>query len=115
QRFAQTGAQDAFSTLVQRHVNLVYSAALRQVGGDAHLAWDVAQGVFLALAQNAPQLTSRVSLTGWLYTATRFVAAKIVRTRCRTAARELEAHAMNEILHDNTGTASELDWRELRP
>ena len=50
--YARHNSQDAFAELVQRYVDLVYSTALRQVGGDAHLAQDVAQNVFTALIVN---------------------------------------------------------------
>src|SRR5687767_13523240 len=99
-QFVEDHSQAAFATLVQRHVNLVYSAALRQLGGDAHLASDAVQGVFLALAQNAPRLEHHAALTGWLYTTTRFICARMVRTRQRTRVREEAASAMNEILHE---------------
>src|ERR1039457_5939131 len=78
-QFAKTHAEDAFAELVNRHVNLVYSAALRQVNGDAHLAQDAAQTVFTDLARKADSLTQRESLTGWLYTSAHFAAAKIGR------------------------------------
>jgi len=55
-RFADEDAQDAFTELVRRKIDLVYAAALRQTGGDAHLAQDVTQGVFLALACRASVL-----------------------------------------------------------
>ena len=59
-RYADEGSQPAFGDLVRRTVDLVYAAALRQTGGDAHLAEDVTQGVFLALARRAGMLKSHV-------------------------------------------------------
>src|SRR5271154_4754252 len=67
-QFARTNSEAAFAELVKRHVNLVYSAALRQMNGDEHLAKDVAQMVFTDLAQKAGSLSHRETLTGWLYT-----------------------------------------------
>lgn len=40
-RFAEGHADDAFAELVRRRIGLVYSAALRQVGGDAYRAEDI--------------------------------------------------------------------------
>ena len=87
-RFARSRSEDAFAELVRRHVNLVYSAALRQVGADGHVAQDVAQTVFSDLARKAPALARRATLTGWLYTSARFAAAKIVRSERRRRDRE---------------------------
>ncbi|HSY74115.1 MAG TPA: hypothetical protein VK810_01485, partial [Dongiaceae bacterium] len=67
-QFAKANSQDAFTELLKRHVNLVYSAALRQVNGDEHLAKDAAQMVFADLARKAGSLSCRQTLTGWLYT-----------------------------------------------
>src|SRR5260370_42545893 len=87
-KFVQTHSEDAFAELVRRHVNLVYSVALRRAADDAHFAQDVAQDVFTDLARKASSLLRRGSLTGWLYTSAHFAAAKIVRTESRRSERE---------------------------
>jgi RNA polymerase sigma factor (sigma-70 family) len=94
--YVKCRSESAFAQLVERHVNLVYSAALRMLG-DAHSSRDVTQGVFIALAQNAPQLARRPALAGWLHCTTRNLAAKWVRSDMRRRAREQEAAAMNEL------------------
>jgi RNA polymerase sigma factor (sigma-70 family) len=108
--FARTNSEDAFAELVKRHVNLVYSAALRQVNGDEHFAKDVAQTVFADLARKAASLSRRETLTGWLYTSAHFAAAKIARTENRR--RDREEKFMREPIHE---TAPEADWEKLRP
>jgi hypothetical protein len=56
-RFAKTNSEDAFAEIVRRHVNLVYSAAFRQVNGDEHWAKDISQTVFTDLARKANSLS----------------------------------------------------------
>ncbi len=109
-RYVEERSEGAFTELVNRHVNLVYFAALRRVGGDRHLADDVTQSVFADLARKAASLQDRPVLTGWLYTSTRFAAAQAVRSEQRRRTHEQEAHTMNE-LH----SAPETDWEQLRP
>jgi RNA polymerase sigma factor (sigma-70 family) len=108
-QFARTNSEAAFAELVKRHVNLVYSAALRQVGGDEHFAKDVAQTVFADLARKAGALSRREGLIGWLYTSAHFAAAKIVRTENRR--RDREEKFMREPNHENTPGA---DWEKIR-
>jgi RNA polymerase sigma factor (sigma-70 family) len=103
-------SEKAFAELVSRHVNLVYFAALRRVGGDRHLAEEVTQRVFADLAHKAASLKSRSVLAGWLYTSTRFAAAQAVRTERRRRTYEQEAQTMNE-LH----AVAEPGWDQLRP
>lgn len=100
----------AFAELVRRHVDLVYSAALR-MARDAHLAQDVTQGAFVALAQNAPQLTDRPVLTGWLHRTAQNLAANAVRSEVRRRAREQEAAAMNQLLANE----SDANWKIIAP
>src|SRR5579863_2775081 len=86
--FARTNSEIAFTELVRRHVNLVYSAALRMVNSDMHLAQDVTQTVFADLARKAGSLSRYEHLSGWLYTSACFAAAKAVRTETRRRDRE---------------------------
>lgn len=109
-RFARTNSEDAFAELVKRHVNLVYSAALRQVNGDEHSAKDVAQTVFIDLARKAGSLARRENLAGWLYTSAHFAAAKIARTETRR--RDREEKFMREPVNE---TAPDADWEKIRP
>jgi RNA polymerase sigma factor (sigma-70 family) len=110
QRYAESRCEASFTELVKRYVDLVHSAALRQVGGDAHLAHDVTQSVFIDLARKAGSLSVRTVLAGWLYTSAHYAAAKVVRTEQRWRAREQEANSMREILDE----PAEPSWEELR-
>ena len=109
-RYVETKSETAFAELVQRHVNLVHSAALRQVNGDTHLAQDVAQTVFTDLARKAAALSRRTTLTGWLYTSAHFAASKAARGESRR--RDHEEKFMREPIPE---TAPEPDWDKLRP
>jgi RNA polymerase sigma factor (sigma-70 family) len=109
-RYADERSEEAFAELVRRHLGLVYHAALRQCGGDAHRAEDVAQTVFTDLARKARSLGRHPGLAGWLYTGTRHAAAQAVRTEVRRQARESEAQVNAELAADPTA-----DWEQLRP
>src|SRR5580698_9909802 len=98
QEYADHGSETAFAGLVQRHINLVYSVALRFTGNSPD-AQDVTQAVFIILAQKAASLRQRTTLTGWLYKTTRFTARQLLRTRARRQAREQE-HYMESTLND---------------
>jgi RNA polymerase sigma factor (sigma-70 family) len=108
--YAACRSEPAFAELVRRHVNFIYSAALRMVH-DAHLAEDVTQGAFVALAQNARQLTDRAVLSGWLHRTTQNLAANAVRSDVRRRAREQEAAVMNEL----PATEPEAVWEHIAP
>src|SRR5437764_9840478 len=91
QEYALHGSDAAFSTLVSRYANLVYSAALRQTG-DWHTAQDIAQAVFITLARKASVLPPNVILSGWLLRTTRFVSLNVRRREVRR--RRLEEQAL---------------------
>lgn len=110
-RYASDGTEADFAELVRRHVNFVYSAALRQVNGDTHLAQDVTQLVFTDLARKAARVAGHRVLAGWLFTSTRFAAAKLVRGARRRQAREQEAFLMQT----DTPAEAPLDWERIRP
>src|SRR5215212_5320862 len=106
--FFREQSQGAFTALVQRHVGLVYCAALRQVRS-SQLAEEVAQSVFIDLARNAARLKPDTVLTAWLYEVTRRTAINVVRGEVRRQLREqigLEMNAMN---------ANADDWTQIEP
>jgi RNA polymerase sigma factor (sigma-70 family) len=94
--YGRDDSQDAFTEIVRRHVNLVYSAALRQMR-EAELARDVTQLVFANLARRAKSLKPKGTLAGWLYRDASFTSREILRRERRRVAREQEAVAMQDI------------------
>jgi RNA polymerase sigma factor (sigma-70 family) len=111
-RYADEKSEPAFTKLVARHIDLVYSAALRQVGGDVHRAHDVAQIVFATLARRASSLGGHPALPGWLYNTTQHVARRTLRAEYRRRAREAEALRMSEI---DRNDRSPVEWERIRP
>ena len=86
QRYVRDRSEAAFAELVGRRVNLVYSAARRQTGGDAQLAEDITQAVFTELARRSAALLQHPCLSGWLHRTTRYKAIDAVRSRQRRQA-----------------------------
>lgn len=108
-RYVEEGSEPAFAALVQRHLDLVYGAALRRTGGNPHRASDVTQQVFTQLAQHAEKLSHHPVLSAWLHTATRNAAIKLMLTEQRRRTRQAEALA-------RTLTEEPVqDWDRIRP
>jgi RNA polymerase sigma factor (sigma-70 family) len=105
-QFSRDHSQDAFTALVQRHVNLVYSTALRHVRS-RELAEEVAQSVFSDLARNAARLKAKTVLSAWLYQVTRGQAVDVVRRESRRQARERFAAEMTAV------NATSSDWTRI--
>jgi RNA polymerase sigma factor (sigma-70 family) len=92
-RFTRERSHEALGAIVRRHIDLVYSAALRRVR-DPHLAEDVTQAVFLMLWQRPQSLRRGTHLIGWLYQSTKYAAANALRMRRRRKAHEAAAGAL---------------------
>jgi RNA polymerase sigma factor (sigma-70 family) len=116
-RYAEERSEPAFAELVRRHVNVVYAAALRRVGGDAHLAEEVAQVVFTILARKAGSLARHPVLVGWLHRSTHYAALDALRDKLRREKREhtVESETMNGNAETNPSRRTDLDWDELGP
>ncbi len=113
-RFARERSEEAFSELVRRHLDLVHSAARRQVEGDEDAAADVTQAVFLELARQASRLAEHPALVGWLFTTTHRIASRWRRDERRRHRREHEAQRMQTLLHHGDAEP-EADWSRIAP
>ena len=107
--YAESHSEPAFTALVERHVNLVYSAALRSVG-NATAAEEITQAVFIILARKAKSFGGKTVLPGWLYQTARLTAANHLRGEIRRQNREQEAY-MQSILNEPESEA----WRQISP
>ena len=107
--YATRHSEEAFATLVMRHIDLVYSAALRHTRNH-HQAQEISQAVFVVLARKAPSLSSRAALAGWLFQTARLTAANYVRGEIRRARREQEA-----CMQSDPNDHAEESWRHVAP
>ena len=98
--YAEQRSDAAFAELVRRHLDLVYSTALRLVG-EEQMARDVSQSVFIRLARNAESVREGNALPGWLYRAARYEGASAIRSEQRRRKRETEAMKLAELDSDS--------------
>src|SRR6266516_3643400 len=107
--YVEHGSEEAFATLVARHVNKVYSIALRHTR-NAHQAEEITQAVFVILARKSRQLGKRVILSGWLCRTARLSAVTFVRSEIRRSRREQEAQMQN-LLNESESEV----WPQIAP
>jgi RNA polymerase sigma factor (sigma-70 family) len=108
-QYAENNSDEAFAALVTRHINLVYSVALRQVG-NPHAAEEITQAVFIILAQKVASLRHDRALSSWLFQVTRLTTNNFIRSETRRHRREEEAYMQN-ILNE-AGTEV---WLKIAP
>lgn len=108
-RFAEGRDDAAFRLLVERHLPMVHGVA-RRVTANEDLARDVAQNVFMRLAQRAALIPGNVPLSAWLHRVAQHLAIDLVRSEARRKKRELATShpaAMNP--------SPSPDWSALAP
>lgn len=107
--YVNRDSEEAFATLVTRHVNKVYSVALRHTR-NPHQAEEIAQAVFVILAKKSRHLGKGVVLSGWLYQTARLTAVTLIRSEIRRAHREHEAY-MQTVLNETESVV----WPQIAP
>jgi RNA polymerase sigma factor (sigma-70 family) len=108
-QYARDGSEEAFASLVSRHINLVYSVALRHVR-QPQLAEEITQTVFIILARKAGSLSSRTVVSGWLCRTARYASIKALTMQRRRQHREQQAHMQSH----STETDSSV-WMQIEP
>jgi RNA polymerase sigma factor (sigma-70 family) len=107
--YVERDSEEAFASLVTRHVNKVYSVALRHTR-NPHQAEEITQAVFVILARKSRHLGKRVILSGWLYQTAQLTALTFLRSEIRRARREQEAH-MQTVLNESESDV----WPQIAP
>ncbi len=108
-QYVENHSEDAFAALVTRHINLVYSVALRHVG-DAHHVKEITKAVFIILAKKALQLRHDRAVSNWLFQATRLTANNFVRSKARRRRHEQGAHTQS-VLNESGSDV----WQRIAP
>ena len=107
--YVERKSEDAFAALVARHVNKVYSIALRHAR-NPHQAEEITQAVFVILARKARRLGGQVILSGWLCRTAQLTAVTFVRSETRRARREQEAYMRNPLVETDSDV-----WPQIEP
>jgi RNA polymerase sigma factor (sigma-70 family) len=108
-QYSEQNSEEAFATLVTRHIDRVYSVALRHTGNPHH-AEEITQAVFVILARKSNRLSKRVILEGWLYQTARLTAMTFIRSEIRRARREQESYMQTSLNEKDSET-----WTQIAP
>ncbi len=108
-QYTERDSEAAFAVLVERHVNKVYSVALRYARSP-HQAEEISQVVFVILAKKARALGSGVVLSGWLYQTARLASVTLTKSEIRRHRREQEAY-MQSVLNESDSET----WKQIAP
>jgi RNA polymerase sigma factor (sigma-70 family) len=109
ERFIESGQEQAFALLVERHSALVKRVCRRYLN-DANDADDAYQATFVLLAMKAASIRRRESVASWLFGVAARVSVRIRRQSVRRAIVRTQAHTGKlPAAHP----PSDLDWREL--
>ena len=109
-RFVEERSEDAFRSLVERHSKMVYATCLRGLG-DAHMAEDASQAVFIALAKRANKIRNRNALPSWLFGTARLTVSHIMREKMRRKRRETAVVEM--VQEARISPSEEVQWKEV--
>jgi RNA polymerase sigma factor (sigma-70 family) len=112
ERYVKERAQSAFADLVRRHLDLVYSTALRHVRSP-HLAQEVAQSVFIDLARQGGSIRPGTPLVAWLHVVARRTAVDVIRKESRRRAYETSAAHASEMEGDDRESSP--PWADIEP
>lgn len=109
--YKSRNSEEAFRELVTRYAGMVYHVALRQLR-NPHAAEEIAQAVFITLAQNAGRISRRTLLSGWLFHTTRFAVLNRLRSETNRQRHEQEAFTMQTITETNDSGPI---WEQISP
>ncbi len=108
-KYARDGSQEAFTELVRRNTDMVYSSCLRRLG-NAFMAEEATQAVFIALSRKARSIKSPGTLIRWLFTAAKFASTKMLRSEARRKKHEKEAAKLRSVEPEKKRS-----WEEVAP
>jgi RNA polymerase sigma factor (sigma-70 family) len=109
--YLEHGSESAFTEIVRRHVDMIFSVALRKLG-QPQAAQEVVQAVFCLLVRKASTLHSDVLLGPWLCQAACYKAAEWLRAEQGRRAREQEAFRMDQW---NGLSKDDQTWKQMAP